>query len=127
MKGNETILITTVLSFTNSLSRTTFILALRQVSFIQTSSVWIKLLQYVVTFKQANLYAYPQARVRGDRNCLKSQSINYFTIAACGNVIEFHSVLLFIDPSRLILMDSVHAWKFLCQFWPSLVSPVSSP
>ena len=21
----------------------------------------------------------------------------------------------------------IHAWKFLCQFWPSLVSPVSSP
>ena len=41
----------------------------------------------------------------GARSCLKLQSINYFTIAACGNVIEFHSVLLFIDPSRLILMS----------------------
>ena len=37
----------------------------------------------------------------GARNCLKLQSINHFTIATCGNVIEFHSVLLFIDPSRL--------------------------
>ena len=37
----------------------------------------------------------------GARNCLKLQSINHFTIAACGNGIEFHSVLLFIDPSRL--------------------------
>ena len=41
-----------------------FILALRQVSFIQTSSVWLKLLQYVVTFKQANVYAHPQAYTR---------------------------------------------------------------
>ena len=81
-----------------------FTLALRQVSFIQTSSVWLKLLQYVVTFKQANAYAHPQARARRRAQLLKKkkiQSINHFTIAACGNGIEFHSVLLFIDPSRL--------------------------
>ena len=26
-----------------------------------------------------------------------------------------------------ITIEPQHAWKFLCQFWPSLVSPVSSP
>ena len=84
-----------------------FTLALRQVSFIQTSSVWLKLLQYVVTFKQANAYAHPQARARRRAQLLKitihqsfhyCNGINHFT---CGNGIEFHSVLLFIDPSRL--------------------------
>ena len=57
-----------------------FTLALRQVSFIQTSSVWLKLLQYVVTFKQAIMYAHPQTRARMRVQLLKitiHQSFHY--------------------------------------------------
>ena len=88
-KDLEIILITIVLSFSNSLSRLALILALRQVSFIQTSSVWLKLLQYVVTFKQANVYAHPQARARRRAQLLKitiDQLFHYCRLRQCYRV-----------------------------------------
>ena len=38
-----------------------------------------------------------------------------------------HSEPLLKSLRLLQFSDIIHAWKFLCQFWPSLVSPVSSP
>ena len=53
------------------------------------------LLQYVVTFKQANAYAHPQARARRRAQPLKITIHQLLhCITSCGNVIEFHSVLL---------------------------------
>ena len=66
-----------------------FTLALRQVSCIQTSSVWLKLLQYIVTFKQANTYAHPQARARRRAQLLKitiHQSFHYCCLRQCYRV-----------------------------------------
>ena len=75
-----------------------FILALRQVLFIQTSSVWLKLLQYVVTFKQANVYAHPQARARRRAQLLKitiHQLLHYCRLRQCYRV-PFRLVIYFI-------------------------------
>ena len=100
-KDLEIILITIVLSFSNSLSRTSLYFSLK------TSFVYSNLFNTLLHSNEQTCTLTLKRVQEGARNCLKLQSINYFTIAACGNVIEFHSVLLFIDPSRLILMDSV--------------------
>ena len=107
-KDLEIILIIIVLSFTNRLSRTSLYLSLK------TSFVYSNLFSLAKTVT-IRCYIQTGKRVRSPSSACKKaratakklQSINHFTIAACGNVIEFHSVLLFIDPSRLILMDSV--------------------
>ena len=103
----KTILISIVLSFTNSLSRTSLYFSLKT-SFVYSNlfslAKTVTIRCYIQTSKRVRS---PSSACKKARNCLKLQSINHFTIAACGNVMEFHSVLLFIDPSRLILMDSV--------------------
>ena len=71
------------------------ILALRQVSFIQTSSVWLKLLQYVNTLKQAKAYAHSQARARWRAQSLKitiHQLLHYCRLRQCYSV-PFHLVI----------------------------------
>ena len=74
------------------------ILALRQVSFIQTSSVWLKLLQYVDTFKQAKAYAHSQARARWRAQSLNitiHQLLHYCRLRQCYSV-----------PFRLVIYTS---------------------
>ena len=95
-KDLEIILITIVLRLTNNVSRTSLYFSLKTI-FVCSN---LFSLAKTVTIRY---YIQTNKRVRS----LSSACINYFTIAACGNVIEFHSVLLLIDPSRLILMDSV--------------------
>ena len=96
-----------VLSFMNSLSRTSLYFSLKT-SFVYSNlfslAKTVTIRCYIQTSKRVRS---PSSACKKAGNCLKLQSINHFTIAACGNVMEFHSVLLFIDPSRLILMDSV--------------------
>ena len=66
-----------------------FILALRQFSFVQTSSVCLRLLQYVITFKQANAYAHSQTRARRRAQPLKitiHQLLHYCCLRQCYRV-----------------------------------------
>ena len=109
IKAHLIILITIVLSFTNSLSRTSLYFSLKA-SFVYSNlfslAKTVTIRCYIQTNKQTHTLTLKRVQ-EGARNRLKLQSIDYFTIAACGNVIEFHPVLLYLDPSRLILMDSV--------------------
>ena len=102
------ILITAVLSFTNRLSRTSLYFSLKTrfvYSNLFSLAKTVTIRCYIQTGKRVRSPSSACNKARATAK--KLQSINHFTIAACGNVIEFHSVLLFIDPSRLILMDSV--------------------
>ena len=66
-----------------------FILALRRFSFVQTSSVCLRLLQYVITFKQANAYAHSQTRARRRAQPLKitiHQLLHYCCLRQCYRV-----------------------------------------
>ena len=75
-----------------------FILALREFSFVQTSSVWLRLLQYGITFKQTNAYAHSQARARWRAQSLNItilQLLHYCRLRQCYSV-----------PFRLVIYTS---------------------